>query len=450
MNKEEFIIFKEKLVISARNNLVRGRVNWKAVVDDLYSDYPEENLSRHRLETLYRRNKNKFSISEMGNQERIVEAKLPTFKRHGDNLEASIKGLRENPANFSDKEIAKLFDVDIDTWRPYDIKTNAWNVTLKGSDDLPVQVINYGLQVKFKKLKDVVINKEVLKEIFNDAAELSLNNLEPPLTKPKVKEVGNTLVMGVFDVHLGKLAWWKETGENYDLKIATKRFLGAVHNIVDRAVSLGVDKIIFPIGNDFFQFDDDIPTTTKGTQVDTDVRWQKLFQKGVSMLISAINYCSRFAEIDVIWVPGNHDFKTSFYAFEVLRGYYFNNSKVFIDKDIKTRTYRLVGVNLLGFTHGDKEKMKSLHALMSTEAPKLWGQSRYREWVLGHWHRGMLNEDMGVVVRVLGSITGTDAWHYQKGFIGAVKSAQGLIYNEKVIGPSIILYETVDIEKERE
>ena len=43
------------------------------------------------------------------------------------------------------------------------------------------------------------------------------------------------------------IAWWKETGENYDLKIATKRFLGAVHNIVDRAVSLGVDKIIFPM-----------------------------------------------------------------------------------------------------------------------------------------------------------------------------------------------------------
>jgi hypothetical protein len=445
----EFELYVIKTAADYKNTT--GTISWVSLIKDLASVFPGENLNYERVRSIYR-NSIKQNSKVMPQVKRIEKLGLPVFTQNEDDLEASIGNMHENPANFSDSELADLFNLDLHKWAFASKKINAWNQTQKGPDGQPIQTINYSVQVKFKRVKDAYVDKDVLKEIFDDAKSMYNDIFKPelPMRLKNFEASGNTLVVGVFDAHIGKLSWWKETGENYDLKIASARFLNAVKNVVDKAFIIGVDKVIFPIGNDFFQFDNEVPTTTKDTPVDTDIRWQKLFQKGVALLRTAIDYCANFADVDVIWIPGNHDFKTSFYAFEALRGWYDENAKVTIDENIKTRTYRLIGANLLGFTHGNNEKKTSLHGLMSNEVPELWGQSKYREWIVGHFHKEMLLEDMGVTVRVLGSITGTDAWHYKKGFIGALKAAQGLIFNKNKLGPYIIIYDSIDITKEQE
>jgi hypothetical protein len=139
----------------------------------------------------------------------------------------------------------------------------------------------------------------------------------------------------------------------------------------------------------------------------------------------------------------------SFYAFETLRGWYSAHPGVTIDKNIKTRTYRQVGVNLLGFTHGDKEK-DNIYRIMQQEARELWGKTLYAEWITGHYHKSYVDEKQGVTKRVVGSMTGTDAWHYEHGYIGSLKSAQGIIYNKYQPGPFAIIYESINIEEEPE
>lgn len=200
--------------------------------------------------------------------------------------------------------------------------------------------------------------------------------------------------------------------------------------------------------NDFFQYDNDKMETNAGTPQDTDTRPQKLFTKGVDLLRDMINYLSRFAHVDVMWVPGNHDKMISFYAFEALRGYYEEDPNVTIDKDMKRRHYRLVGRNLLGFTHGDK--VKDLAGIMQHEAKALWGKADYAEWETGHLHHERVKEDRGVVYRTLNSLSGTDNWHFEKGYIGARVSALGLLFRRDHIGPYSILYHTVDIKDEAE
>lgn len=451
MNKEQYEEFKSDVVKIAKDSLnSSGKVNWSHVIEELSKFYPNENLNKTRLEPIYRRYKDRYSNNfERAKASQNVES--PILNRSSENnMEGTISGLKFNPANYDLLEISKLFKIDTKKWECTSFTTKSWNVSMKDNNGYPVQVVNYGISAKFSRIVELVPDKEDLLEIFNLADKLYKENFSDNIVQPLIikKVSGNTLVIGTFDMHLGKLAWHRETGENYDISIAAKRFLSAVKDIVNKANNVGIDKIIFPIGNDFFQFDDDESKTTKKTQVDSDVRWQKLFIRGVALLRAAIDYCMLFADVDVIWVPGNHDFKTSFYAFETLRGYYNNVDKVNIDENIQTRTYRLVGVNLLGFTHGDKEKQNRLYTLMSNEVPELWGKSKYREWIVGHYHKGMLTEDNGVVIRILGSLTGTDAWHYQKGFVGAVKAAQGLIFNESTIGPSIIFYHSINVNDE--
>ena len=87
---------------------------------------------------------------------------------------------------------------------------------------------------------------------------------------------------------------------------------------------------------------------------------------------------------------------------------------------------------------------------MQQEARELWGKTLYAEWITGHYHKSFMDEKHGVTKRVVGSLTGTDAWHYESGYIGSLKNAQGLIYNEKQLGPYAILFDSVNVEKEPE
>ena len=77
--------------------------------------------------------------------------------------------------------------------------------------------------------------------------------------------------------HLGKLAWPGDR-ENYDYKICRERFLGPIARHIEQIAArrFKFEKIIYPIGNDFFNFDTIEQTTTAGTRQDSDLRWQKL------------------------------------------------------------------------------------------------------------------------------------------------------------------------------
>ncbi len=350
------------------------------------------------------------------------------------NMETTIKGLKESAHGKSLEEMVKLFKVDPKKWECTSYRANQWDVTAKIEGTM-VTHTNFGAMAKFKPLHKIELVPEDLTWLFEMAKEAAYTSPLPELNHIKSD---NVLVLPIFDAHIGKLAWGKETGENYDIKIGVARYRQTVIDLVKRADAVGFSEIIFPVGNDFFQVDDDQSATTKGTRVDSDIRWKKLFRIGVNLLKETINYCSTFAPVDVILVQGNHDNKMSFYAFETLRGWYDKHQYVTIDEDIRTRTYRQVGVNLLGFTHGDKEKDR-LFEIMQSEARKMWGRTLYAEWIIGHLHHSMVKEKQGVRVRVVSSITGKDAWHYESGY-GSLTAAQAIIYNKKMAGPFVILH----------
>ena len=100
----------------------------------------------------------------------------------------------------------------------------------------------------------------------------------------------------------------------------------------------------------------------------------------------------------------------------------------------------------MGLTHGSEEKEGSLPLLMASdiESKPMWSETTFHEWHVGHIHRKrdmkysisldkdrMTNEDLGVTVRYLSSLTGTEEWHHKKGFIGALKAGEGFIWNDE-------------------
>ena len=61
------------------------------------------------------------------------------------------------------------------------------------------------------------------------------------------------------------MCWSGETGEDYDIKIATRRFKQAIEKAIQRASGNDFNRILFIVGNDFFNSDTKDNTTTSGT-----------------------------------------------------------------------------------------------------------------------------------------------------------------------------------------
>ena len=68
---------------------------------------------------------------------------------------------------------------------------------------------------------------------------------------------------------------------------------------------------------------------------------------------------------------------------------------------------------------------------MANEQKQNWALSSVKEWHIGHYHHLEVNEYNGVRVRTLSSLVPADQWHASKGYIGALRSAQAFLYDEK-------------------
>lgn len=272
--------------------------------------------------------------------------------------------------------------------------------------------------------------KQVWADIKKDALVYS-----PQYARITYKQTSDSVMeICIPDLHLGKLAWDKESGEDYNLEIAKERFRSAILHF--KSLAKNVKKFVLIVGNDFFNSDTLNGTTTpssrngfKGTPQHDDSRWQKTFMEGRRLIVECIDELREVAYVDVMIIPGNHDHQRSFYLGEVLEAWYHNCHEVVIDNSPKLRKYYAFGKVLLAFTHGDKEKLIDLPLLMAQEEPMLWASAKFKEWHIGHTHKTQTIDHMGVLIRTIPSLAGTDAYHYEHGYTVTKKAAHAYMWN---------------------
>jgi hypothetical protein len=343
-------------------------------------------------------------------------------------------------------QLLERCDVDQEEWKVEDFLVNKWDVT-SWKQGFPQTWENFQVKARLKRVKDVFDAKR-----FTEIFEEMIKKYQPPTAPATIIPVNDTseenennlLEISLFDLHIGKLGWAGEVGENFDVKIAKARFLDAIIGLLNRSKGFNYSKILFPIGNDFFNSDNQFNTTTAGTPQDEDLRWQKTWDMGTELIVDAVNLLKATGvPVEVLVVPGNHDQERSKYLGSFVHAWFRNDPQVTVNNSAKNRKYVEWGEVMLGFTHGKDEKENSLPLLMATEAKEMWGRTTFHEWHLGHFHKKrnvkftifdkaqVLNEDLGVTVRYLSSLTGTEEWHYKKGYVGSHKAGEAFVWNDK-------------------
>lgn len=326
-------------------------------------------------------------------------------------------------------ELVKVCEIDLSIWKIDKYICNTWadkwqtKAWLSPKKTLAVDYI--------QEFQDFLDNKSI-KVLKNNH---SVVNFLGKTTN------GATLIINSADLHLGKLANKEEVGEDYDLKIASERFLSTIRALLKKS-SQGYKfkKIIFSTLGDTLHVDNTKSTTTAGTYVESDTRASKIFSTALEIITEAIDECKLYAEVvEFVNINGNHCELSEQHLGVAIKAYYRNDKNVIIDSAPKNRKYKMVGENLLVYSHGDC-KMNDLPLAIATEEPVLWGRSKYRIIQLGHLHsskkRVYQSEDEfnGVTVRHFSSLSGTDQWHDKNNFINNIKKATALVFNEQEVG----------------
>lgn len=241
----------------------------------------------------------------------------------------------------------------------------------------------------------------------------------------------------VGDYHLGMLSWAKETGGNWDMKIAEDMMDAAIAHLM-RGMPQANNALIALLG-DFFHYDSmAAETPTSKNTLDSDTRYPMMVRAGIRIARLMIERALDFhGQVHVIVEIGNHDLSSMPFLMETLRVLYENEPRVTIDTSPAHYHYYRFGKALIGVHHGHGAKMDQLPMIMAADRPEDWGATKYRYWWTGHVHhaktRNMVtaNQDfVGCSAESFKILAPEDAYAAQKGYRSVRDMKAILIHRE--------------------
>lgn len=284
--------------------------------------------------------------------------------------------------------------------------------------------------------------KDVLRSYRNDISPLQIKEFRENLIseiksfspantfKPKHLDIDtdNILLISIPDYHVGR--------ESLSMDIVDT-YMSTINNIINKTDMSTIEKIIYVIGNDFFNSDNSNYTTTKGTQQFDYNTWKESWLFGKNLLLHSIEFLKQFnLPLHVINVPGNHDSNRIFYLGDLIDAYYRNDEQVIVDNSDKLFKSFLYGSSLLVFEHGELRDV-DYPLVMASEFPKEWGSSSFRYMFCGHLHHTIIKEFRGnCFVKFLPSLAKSSSWELSRGYKTSPKAeaciinkVSGLVYN---------------------
>ena len=281
----------------------------------------------------------------------------------------------------------------------------------------------------------------VVKPFENHVAEHLPKYSVPKLVIPKRMKRSDTNLVGFSDWHFMKACFDHNGNVIYDKEKAISILKEHVETIIEDMQDTGVpNKIILPIGSDNIHIDNQMQTTTRGTNqsAQTDGNFRIDVHKYIEIQVFLVDLLSQVAPVVIVPMFGNHDKNTAYLLQAFLDVYYSKNVRVEVIVNHTSRTYYQEGINCFIFDHGDttsiSKKEKEIHRVIMADAKKQGINLNAAEnfyYVTGHLHFDYL-KDLGGYVKiiVLPSITPPDDWHYDSFYVGTKQQTAVHVFNK--------------------
>lgn len=219
------------------------------------------------------------------------------------------------------------------------------------------------------------------------------------------------------DPHIGLLSHARETGSNFDLRIATEDLKRSADLLMNRA-PLAKTAVFCEVGDLWHAQDDKQATPRGGNKLDVDGRKAKILDVGLECLRYMIDRaCQRHEMVVVVCVPGNHDPDLSIMTRAWLAEAYRSSPQVQVMDNTNPYMYVAWQSNLFMYTHGDKRvKPQELGEIMLADQPELTGRCRHRRAFTGHIHHKQVQEFRTFRWESFNSLCARDFWHHAEGY----------------------------------
>ena len=268
----------------------------------------------------------------------------------------------------------------------------------------------------------------LIQEAFESMSE-NLPRVKPSKApKVSVDDLCNLYVMT--DCHVGMLAWHKESGADWDLKIAERVLVGCFEQMVISSPKASVG-VVAQLG-DWLHSDGILPITpTSHNILDQDGRFSKIVQASVRILRHLVDFAlKRHEKVIVLMAEGNHDISSSIWLRTLFNALYEKEPRVqVIDSEMPYYVYQH-GDTMLSFHHGHLKKNDQLPLLFASQFPSVWGSTTKRYCHSGHRHHVEEKEHNGMTVVQHPTIAARDAYASRGGWV-AERQVSAITYHKK-------------------
>ena len=232
------------------------------------------------------------------------------------------------------------------------------------------------------------------------------------------------------DFHLGMLAWHKEGGQDWDLKIAETVLRGAMAAMVRQ--SPRAHTAVVNVQGDFLHCDGLTPVTPgHGHVLDADSRFPKVRQSAIRLIRELVTMALETHQaVHLILAEGNHDQDSMGWLADSFTVLYEEEPRVTVNDSALPFYVVEWGETMLGVHHGHKVKNEALPLLFAAQFPAEWGRTRKREIHCGHRHHRDEKEYNGAVVIQHPTLAARDAYAARGGWI-ADRAAQAITYHKR-------------------
>lgn len=365
----------------------------------------------------------KLNISEDDVDDLMVELRSSQVARTDAEIASYIGELEDHIVKFSEDIKKKTGEIVInskeeikdldDLIAKCKIDTEVWEITK--------YVQNYwgNVQSPHYQVKAWLSRKNEEK-LFQDNFISFLENYKPSslnVTAPKfdLKKPNGCLIINKQDSHLDKL----DIGGDNNIEDRFNGFIEKVNIILDQAsLSSNLTDIMYIIGSDEFN-SEFTGTTTKGTPQKNILPYHDSFQAICDHEICVINLLlQEGANVDVIFVSGNHDEYVGWHLASWLKAYYKNESRVFFDISPRYRKYVSYGSSAIMFNHGDAIKPAKLAHIFPIEYKDEWSSHDNFYVFTGDKHHEMSLDFNGIKFYQLPAFSkARSTWDDKNGYI---------------------------------
>lgn len=352
---------------------------------------------------------------------RKVEIKADGSNIITDIIEADLRGMKP-------EKVLEFYKYDPEEWS----LVSAWSDTFGVNRASGTTTQYYKSRVVVTPKAKTINQADVIELVKRSVSSNPLHTKIVPHRKHLEEGHGQLLEINMSDLHIGKYAAEWEVGKSVSTRDVLDSCYDALNEIriwaEDENDKNPIEKIVLVLSNDFLNIDNVNGTTTKGTKQDSDTAWHEIVACGVDVLVYALDTFSEIANVELFYLPSNHDKALTFTIIYTLSVLYGEHPKVEIDPSPAPRKCVQYGEWMIGYTHESIKPYDRMANIFSHEFKEIFGKTSLREIHVGHEHHAEMMETGGFTIWKIPSSNGHDSWTHANFGGTALSRCQAFLY----------------------